>query len=451
MDVTFLGAAGTVTGSRYLVESEGTRILIDCGLFQGYKVLRERNWKPLPFDPSSVDAVVLTHAHVDHSGYLPAFVRDGFRGKIYTTGGTKELCEILLPDSAHIHESDARWANKNNTSKHEPALPLYTLEDAARVPEQIKVIERGQEVEIGAFRATFQDAGHILGASSVLLKDAQTRVLFSGDLGRDSDVLMRPPQPPPGADWVVMESTYGDRMQPDEDPYEAIAEPLARCIDRGGVALVPAFAVGRTQALLYVLHRLFETGRLPRVPVHVDSPMADQVTEVYSRHTGDYRLTAKECQEASRITSFARSKAESKELDQPGGARIIISAAGMLSGGRVLHHLKVFGPKANNLIFLPGFQAPGTRGAALADGERELRVHGKYLKIEAEVVQTSILSAHADQGELLRWLGRIPAAPRGVVLVHGEPPALDALRQRIDRELKMNVRVADAGETLQLS
>ncbi len=363
----------------------------------------------------------------------------------------RDRCEILLPDSAHIHESDARWANKNNTSKHEPALPLYTLEDAARVPEQIKVIERGREVEIGAFRATFQDAGHILGASSVLLKDAQTRVLFSGDLGRDSDVLMRPPQPPPGADWVVMESTYGDRMQPDEDPYEAIAEPLARCIDRGGVALVPAFAVGRTQALLYVLHRLFESGRLPRVPVHVDSPMADQVTEVYSRHTGDYRLTAKECQEANRITSFARSKAESKELDQPGGARIIISAAGMLSGGRVLHHLKVFGPKANNLIFLPGFQAPGTRGAALADGERELRVHGKYLKIEAEVVQTSILSAHADQGELLRWLGRIPAAPRGVVLVHGEPPALDALRQRIDRELKMNVRVADAGETLQLS
>ncbi|MGK0482661.1 MAG: metallo-beta-lactamase family protein [Planctomycetota bacterium] len=450
MNVTFLGAAGTVTGSRHLVESNGTRLLVDCGLFQGYKVLRERNWKPLPFDPATLDAVILTHAHVDHSGYLPALVRDGFRGPIVTTEGTRDLCEILLADSAHIHESDARWANKNATTKHEPALPLYTVEDAERVNEHWQVVERHQSIKVGGLRATFQDAGHILGASSVLLENDETRVLFSGDLGRDHDVLMQAPEPPPAADWVVMEATYGDRVQESLDPLEEIAEPLRRCIERGGVALIPAFAVGRTQALLHILHELFESGRLPRVPVHVDSPMADLVTEVYTRHSSEYQLSAEECQRAYGVASFARSKDESKELDEAGAARIIVSAAGMLSGGRVLHHLKVFGPHRGNLILLPGFQAPGTRGAALAAGEKELRVHGKYLRVEAEVHQTSILSAHADQTELLAWLKRIPAPPRGVVLVHGEPESLDALRKRIQEDLNMSARVADAGETLTL-
>ncbi|QDV04797.1 Ribonuclease [Planctomycetes bacterium Poly30] len=451
MDITFLGAAGTVTGSRHLVESNGSRVLVDCGLFQGYKVLRERNWKPLPFDPSSLDAVILTHAHVDHSGYLPALVRDGFKGRIYTTQGTRELCEILLLDSAHIHEADARFANKTQTTKHEPALPLYTVEDAENVNEHWHVVERHQETRIGGFVATFSEAGHILGASSVLLSDGQTKVLFSGDLGRDHDVLMRPPEPPPAADWVVMESTYGDRVQENLDPLEEIAEPLRQCLERGGVALVPAFAVGRTQALLYILHELFESGRLPRVPVHVDSPMADRVTEVYTRHADEYCLDEQQCKAGYAVASFSRSRDDSKALDQPGAARIIISAAGMLSGGRVLHHLKVFGPHRNNLILLPGFQAPGTRGAALVNGERELRVHGKYLLIEAEVHQTSILSAHADQKELLAWLGRIPAPPRGVVLVHGEPESLDSLRKRIGEDLKMNARVADAGETISLA
>ncbi len=451
MEVTFCGAAGTVTGSRFLVESGGRRILVDCGLFQGYKVLRERNWSPLPFDPASLDAVVLTHAHVDHSGYLPALVRDGFRGKIYTTQGTRDLCEILLPDSAHIHESDARHANKHGSSKHKPALPLYTLEDAENVSDHYRIVERSKPVSVAGMTVLFRDAGHILGASSILIQDGSTRVLFSGDLGRESDVLMRAPEPPPEADWVIMESTYGDRRQEVVDPYGAIAEPLRACIERGGVALVPAFAVGRTQALLFVIHQLFESGRLPRVPVHVDSPMADKVSEIYAKSTDEYRLSPEAVREASQIASFARSVEESKKIDAPGPPRIIISAAGMLSGGRVLHHLKVLGPDPNNLILLPGFQAPGTRGAALAGGETELKVHGKYLKVRAQVSQTSILSAHADQGELLGWLRRIPKKPRGVILVHGEPAALDALRIRIGEDLDMAARVADSGATLSLT
>lgn len=452
MDITFCGAAGTVTGSRFLLEAETATILVDCGLFQGYKVLRERNWSPLPFDPATVDAVVLTHAHVDHSGYLPALVRDGFRGDIVTTAGTRDLCDILLPDSAHIHEADARRANKYGFSKHEPALPLYTVEDANRVEERYRIVESGETFEVApGVNASFQDAGHILGASSVLLEEDGTRVLFSGDLGRSSDVLMRPPEPPPDADWVVMEATYGDRNQDAIDPFEAIAAPLRRCIQRGGVALVPAFAVGRTQALLYIIHRLMEDGELPRVPVHVDSPMADRVSRVYGRGAEEFRLSPGSLSAALDSVTFARSVEESKALDVAGPPRIIVSAAGMLSGGRVLHHLKVFGQDPKNLILLPGFQAPGTRGAALAEGAEEVKVHGRMLTVRAEVVQTTILSAHADQRELLDWLGRIPRPPRGVILVHGEPAALDALRFRIGEDLGMAARVAELGSTLTLA
>lgn len=451
MKVTFLGAAGCVTGSRFLVEAGGKRVLVECGLFQGYKVLRERNWHRLPFDPASLDAVFLTHAHVDHSGYLPALVRDGFGGRIYATAATKDLCEILLLDSAHLHEEDAKYRNKHGTTKHTPALPLYTVEDAEQVPAHFSVVQRGEELDLGGLTAQFSDAGHILGASSLTLGDGMTKVLFSGDLGREHDLMMRPPAAPSPADWIVMESTYGDRLQPHIDPLEAVAEPLRRCIERGGVALVPAFAVGRTQALLFALHQLFESGRLPRVPVHVDSPMASKVTTLYQKHSVEHVLSDELCERVCTLAAFARSVEDSKGLDHPGPSRIIISAAGMLTGGRVLHHLKVFGPDSKNLILLPGFQAPGTRGAAIAEGAMEVKLHGGYVPIRAEVVQLSILSAHADQAELLAWLGRAPAKPRGVILVHGEPAALDTLRQRVAEDLRFPVRVADHAETIDLS
>lgn len=451
MRVSFHGAAGCVTGSRFLVEGGGTRVLVDCGLFQGYKVLRERNWRPLPFDPSSLDAVLLTHAHVDHSGYLPALVRDGFRGPIVATAATRDLCGILLPDSARIHEEDARNANRHGYSKHDPALPLYTVEDAERVPGLFRTIEWGEELEVGSLTVRFSSAGHILGASSVAVDDGEARVLFSGDLGREQDLLMRAPSDPQDADWIVMESTYGDRTHPHIDPLEAVADPLRRCIERGGVALVPSFAVGRTQAILYALHQLFEAGRLPRVPVHVDSPMAQEVTKLYREHVDEHVLPAELCHQVCSYASFARSVEESKRLGRPGSPRIIVSASGMLTGGRVLHHLKVFAPHAENLILLPGFQAPGTRGAAISEGADEVKVHGGQVPVRAEVVQLSILSAHADQDELVRWLGRAPRPPKGVFLVHGEPASLDALRKRVAADLVLSVRVADHAETVELS
>ena len=451
MHLTFLGAAGCVTGSRFLVESGGTRVLVDCGLFQGYKVLRERNWRGLPFDPKDLDAVLLTHAHIDHSGYLPALVRDGFAGRIYATQATRDLCSILLSDSARIQEEDARFANKHGFSKHATALPLYTEQDADRAMGRFRAVEREDEVDVGGLTARFSEAGHILGATSVTVDDGSTKTLFSGDLGRDDDLLMRPPAAPPPADWIVLESTYGDRLHDDIDPLEAVAEPLRRCIERGGVALVPAFAVGRTQALLYALHQLFESGRLPRVPVHVDSPMAREVTALYREHADEHVLSRDLCHRVCTLSSFARSVEESKALDHPGAPRIILSASGMLTGGRVLHHLKVFGPREENLILLPGFQAPGTRGAAIAEGADEVKVHGHRLPVRAEVVQLSILSAHADQAGLLAWLGRAAAPPRGVFLVHGEPAALDTLRRCVKEQLRFPVRVADHAETVQLS
>ncbi len=451
MRVTFLGAAGCVTGSRFLVESGESRVLVDCGLFQGYKVLRERNWRPFPVDPGGIDAVLLTHAHVDHSGYLPALVRDGFRGPVVTTAATRDLCGILLPDSARIQEEDARRANKHGYSKHEPARPLYTVQDAEQVAGRFQVIERNKDLRLGALSVQFRDAGHILGASSIAIDDGETKLLFSGDLGRQKDLLMRPPAVPCEADWVIMEATYGDRTHPHVDPLEAIAEPLLRCFERGGVALVPSFAVGRTQAILYALYQLFEEKRIPRVPVHVDSPMAREVTGLFREHVDEHVLPAGLCHDVCSYASFARSVEESKGLDRPGKSRIIVSASGMLTGGRVLHHLKVFGPNEDNLILLPGFQAPGTRGAAVAEGADEVKVHGGFVPVRAEVVQLSILSAHADQDELVGWLGQCPRPPKGVLLVHGEPAALDTLRKRVADQVGFSARVADHAQTLELS
>jgi metallo-beta-lactamase family protein len=451
MRVTFHGAAGGVTGSRFLVDTGDARVLVDCGLFQGLKELRERNWQPLPFSPGDLDAVLLTHAHIDHSGFLPALVRDGFRGPILCTEGTRDLCEVLLPDSGRIQEEDARYAAKEGFSKHDPPLPLYTEQDARIALGSFETVRLGEEVRRKGWSARWSDAGHILGASSVLLEAGGVRTLFSGDLGRDDDVLMTAPAPPPAADHVVMESTYGDRLHPDLDVLDVLAEPLNRTIERGGVVLIPAFAVGRTQAMLALLHRLFAEGRVPRVPVHVDSPMAREVTALYQAHTDEHTLSLDACRDVCGLASYARSRSDSKALDAPGPSRIIVSASGMLTGGRVLHHLKVFASNEQNLILMPGFQAPGTRGAAVAAGAEEVRLHGTVLAIRAEVVQLSLLSAHADQDGLVGWLGRIPEPPRSVHLVHGEPAALEALRARVGSELGFEAHVAELGGTVDLS
>jgi metallo-beta-lactamase family protein len=450
MRITFHGAAGCVTGSRFLVEADGARVLVDCGLFQGWKVLRERNWKPLPFDPATLDAVLLTHAHIDHSGFLPALVRDGFDGPIRSSSATRDLCEILLPDSGHIQEEDARRANEKRYSKHVPALPLYTEEDARRCLSSFRPVEQGEAFSIGSLTARLRGAGHILGASSVELETSSGTVLFSGDLGRENDLLMPDPDPPGGPDWIVLESTYGDRLHEDGDVVGAFAAPVRRALERGGTVLVPSFAVGRTQALLRVLSLLFERGELPRVPVYVDSPMATDVTELYSRHASEHKLSPDECRQVFGVATYTRSVDESKAIDQPGPPRIVISASGMLSGGRVLHHLKVFAPHAENLILLVGFQARGTRGAALLDGAGQVKVHGAMVPVRAEVLYMPTLSAHADRHGLTEWVRRASPKPRGVYLVHGEPDALDSLRLHLRDELGVDAHVADHGETVQL-
>lgn len=446
LSVRFLGGAGTVTGSKFLVEAAGVRVLVDCGLYQGLKQLRLRNWARLPVEPSSIDAIVLTHAHIDHSGQLPLFVKRGFRGPIYATAPTVDLCGILLPDSGRIQEEDAAFANRRGFSKHQPALALYTEDEARRVLPMFVAADLGSQVRIGgALTARFQRAGHILGAASIEIEAAGCRVLFSGDLGRSVDPICPPPDFPGQVDALVMESTYGDRLHAGVDVAEALAAVLDRAVAESGTVLVPAFAVGRAQAMLYWLDRIFESGRVRRLPVFVDSPMASSVTELYRRHAEWHRLSRAECDRIFGSVRFTRSVEESKSLASVAGPAVLISASGMLTGGRVLHHFKRLAPEAANTILLAGFQAPGTRGGALAAGAKELKMHGVHVPVRARVEHLDALSAHADQAELLAWLRGGAAMYGRVWLVHGEAVAADALRRRIEEDLKLRVSVAEAG------
>lgn len=452
MQLTFLGGAGTVTGSRFLVEHRGRRLLLDCGLFQGLKQLRLRNWAPLPLDASTVDAVVLTHAHIDHSGYLPALVRAGFRGPVFCTEATRELASLLLPDSGHLQEEDALFANRHGFSKHHPALPLYTEEDGRAALKQFRTMPFGERFEaMPGVTVRFGHAGHILGAASVHLAWDRGSVLFSGDLGRDDDLLMRAPEAPPAADHVVLESTYGDRLHPALDVETAVAEVVNRSAARGGIVVVPAFAVGRAQALLLVLARLKQQQRIPDLPLFLNSPMASDVTALYERHGDEHRLDPRECQAMCHAARIVTSVEESQRLNALRVPAVIVSASGMATGGRVVHHLKAFAPDARNTILLAGYQAAGTRGAALAAGAREIKIHGEYVPVRAEVATLGALSAHADRDGLLQWIARLPQPPRTVFLVHGEPVAADSLRLAIEeRHPGWGCQVAEHLQTAQL-
>lgn len=433
MRLTFLGAAGTVTGSKYLLEEGGRRILVDCGLFQGLKQLRLRNWEPPPVDPSRIDAVVLTHAHIDHSGYLPALARGGFRGPVFCTPATRDLCALLLPDSGHLQEEDAFYANRHGFSKHHPALPLYTEEDARKALRLLRTVEPGTSFEAApGLQARFSRAGHILGAASVHVRGDAASILFSGDLGRDEDILMRPPEPPPAADFVVMESTYGDRAHGAEDPAEAFADVISRTAARGGVVVVPAFAVGRAQALLYLIAQLKRERRIPDLPVFLNSPMAADATEIYRKHHREHRLDAEACHSMCSAARVINTVEESRELNAIRFPAVIISASGMATGGRVVHHLKAMAPDHRNTILLAGYQAAGTRGASLLEGAKQVKIHGEYVPVRAEVASIGSLSAHADHDELLRWIARIPQPPKRIFLTHGEPVAADRLRLAIE-------------------
>ncbi|MFZ3128416.1 MAG: MBL fold metallo-hydrolase, partial [Rhodoferax sp.] len=438
-----------VTGSKYLVRHADRSLLVDCGLFQGYKQLRLRNWNQLPIAPDQVDAVVLTHAHLDHSGYLPLLVKEGFTGHVYASPGTQALCKILLPDSGHLQEEDAAFANRHGFSQHVPALPLYTRQDALDCLPLIKAVPiRTAFQPIPDWRVTLSSAGHILGASSVLLEVAGRRILFSGDLGRPDDTLMYPPDPAPMADTLLIESTYGNRHHPTEDMQAELAPALQRLAKRGGVAVVPVFAVGRAQALLHAIAQLKAQGKSPHsLPIFLDSPMAIHTTHLLEQHMGEHRLNAHEVKALMHCATMINSTDESKALASRHGPMVILSASGMATGGRVLHHLEHHAGNHRNMVILTGFQAPGTRGATLASGAKSVRIHGRDVEVNAEIVQLESASAHADGGQLMQWLRTLKRAPDQVYVIHGDMEASDALRGRIQHELGWRALVPEHGST----
>jgi len=452
MKLTFLGATGTVTGSKYLLNTGSRRILVDCGLFQGLKQLRLKNWANLPINPKDVDAVVLTHAHIDHTGYLPLFVKNGFTGKVYCTEATRDLCKILLPDSAHLQEEEAEYANRRGFSKHHPALPLYTKEDAFKALELLTPVPFDQDVNISDdVTLRFYPNGHILGSAFVRIHNSKTSVLFSGDIGRSNNILMKAPVRVKQADYLLLESTYGNRLHERDDPMLKLATIINRTVTRKGVVLIPVFAVGRAQELLYYIHLLKASGAIAdNIPVYLNSPMAVDATAIFSKHRGEHKLSKEECAALNRTAHIVNSVEESRALNQMKGPMIILSASGMASGGRVVHHLKAFAPKSNNTILFAGFQAAGTRGAALVDGAKEIKIHGEYYPVRARVEFISNLSAHADYAEIIDWLRGFEAAPKKTFIIHGEPLAADAMRLHVEEEMHWRTIVPDYLETVTL-
>jgi metallo-beta-lactamase family protein len=458
--LTFLGAAGTVTGSKYLVEAGGKRLLVDCGLFQGEKELRERNWVALPVPPATFDWVMLTHAHIDHTGYLPKLVQLGFHGPIYANPATIELTKILLADSAHLQEEDARYAAQKGYSKHSFPLPLYTVEQAQQAIAQLRPMPRSDPFRISPeFSVRGFDAGHIVGSSSLELTITENgrtvTVVFSGDIGRYSQPILNDPRTPPHADVLLCEATYGDKDHPSGSVLDQLSDVVNRVAARGGAIVVPAFAVGRTQSLLYLLKQLEDAKRIPPLPTYVDSPMAINATQLYVNHTEDH---SEEFNRVEKLTGdpldmrrvhMTRSVEESKAINKVASC-IILSASGMATGGRVLHHLQQRLPDPRNCVLLVGFQAEGSRGRLLADGAKTLPMYGEDVAVNAEVVQMHQLSAHAGQSELMRWLGGLQAPPRQTYLTHGEPPGLNALQALIREQKKWPVEVARYGQTVDL-
>jgi len=454
--LTFLGAAGCVTGSKYLVEAAGKRLLVDCGIFQGSQELQDRNYKPLPVDPKTVDYAMLTHAHLDHTGWLPVLAKDGYRGPIFANPATIELTTILLKDSAHLQEEDALHAQTHKYSRHAEPRALYTTEDVDPVLKQLKTMPRSGGFDISPeFHVASYDAGHILGSSSLELTITEggrkTVVVFSGDIGRYSQVILKDPTTPPSkADVLICESTYGDREHPDGNPAELLAQIVNRVVKRGGSIVIPSFAIGRTQTFMYYLRQLEDQQRIPRVPVYVDSPMALSATDLYLKHREDHDLEfARE--EGSdgkgdplNVHEFhlTRSVEESKAINNVKTPCIIISASGMVSGGRVLHHLAQRLSDARNAVILAGFQAEGTRGRALQEGAKSLKLFGQDVPVCAEIVEMGQFSAHAGKGELQRWLTALPAPPKQTYLTHGEPAAAQALQTAIQQKFQWKAAVA---------
>ncbi|MBC2605489.1 MBL fold metallo-hydrolase RNA specificity domain-containing protein [Pelagicoccus albus] len=460
--LTFLGAAGTVTGSRHLVETRDSRVLVDCGLFQGPKKNRLKNWEPFQVDPSTIDAVMLTHAHIDHIGYLPRLVKDGFRGPIYATHPTVELAHILLKDTAHLQKEEAKWANKKGYSKHSPALPLYTERDAERATDLLQGFSYGDEFEpIKGIRAKYRDVGHILGSALLDLKttdreDSPKKLVFSGDVGRPTDTILRPPAQPYNVDYLVMESTYGDRLHDPEDVKSALRDALREAFSRGAPILIPSFAVGRAQSLLYLIRELEDAEEIPSVPVFLDSPMALRALESHTANLRDLNLS---CRRkflhgtdifSPKILHLVAKQSESKELVKRNGRCIIIAGSGMATGGRILHHLRQHLPNPTATVLFVGYQAEGTRGRALLEGKPEIKMFGQEIPVRAHIRSIDGFSGHADYLEMLAWLMAFNKPVSRVFLTHGQPEASEAFGIRIREQFNWPVTLPREGQSFDI-
>ena len=461
--ISFWGAAGSVTGSKYLIESDRARVLIDCGLFQGQRELRDRNWAEPPFNAAAVDAVLLTHAHIDHTGYLPRLVRHGFRGPVYCSRGTADLLQILLPDSARLQEEEADYRNRHKITKHTPALPLYTEEDAREALKLLHVVPNdGTSVAVVKdVTAEFRIAGHILGSSQVLVRipdpAGERRVLFSGDLGKYNQPIIRDPVAPPGCDYLLIESTYGDRLHDPEEPKIALERIIKDAAQHGGAILIPAFAVGRVQEIVYLIRELEDEKRIPVLPVCVDSPMAAAATRAYARvkdeqdeeYAAALKRTPTPMQTHSMLACSTRD--ESKRINKMEGARIIISASGMMNGGRVLHHALRLLPDENATVVFVGYQAAGTLGRRVSDGEKQVKVLGQWIPVRCRIEKIGGFSAHADWKEVVRWLEGLPASPKRVFVTHGETGSAEAMARHIRERFNWEIEVPQYGERFELT